>query len=137
MMMGAGAPGSETPNPPEHSPGDRRGFPRAKVPTAVEYRVTGELGSEWLLGVLVDLNARGLQFTGERRFETGTRLDVQLPLENRSEPYGFSGEIVWTREERSGLTEYGMQFIDVTPDQQFEIDELARFLMQPPHPKGS
>ena len=129
-MIDGGMPGGEAPK----QPSDRREFPRTKVPTALEYRVASDLGADLHPGVLTDLNASGLQFTGERYLGTGTRLELQLRLQSRSQPYQVHGKIVWVRETRSGLTEYGVQFVDVTPDQQFEIDSLVRFLMQPPHP---
>lgn len=137
MMVDGGTPGPETPKQPGHSPSNRREFPRAKVSTALKYREVNELGTNVHPGVLTDLNAGGLQFTGERRIESGARLELHLKLLSQSQPYRITGEIVWVRDARSGLTEYGVQFIDVTPDQQFEIDELVRFLMQAPHPEGS
>ena len=137
MMGDGGMRESDAPEQSDPSGYERREFPRAKVPTSIEYRITEEQGADLHPGVLTDLNASGLQFTGERPIESGTRLDLHVQLPSRTQPYQFQGEIVWVRETRSGLTEYGVQFVDVTPDQQFEIDALVRFLMQPPHPKES
>ena len=116
---------------------DRREFHRANIPTSIEYRMVEEQGVGLHPGILTDLNASGLQFSGELSLESGTRIEVHLQLPNRTKPYQFQGEIVWMRPAHSGLTEYGVQFVDVTPDQQFEIDDLVRFLMHPPHPGAS
>ena len=116
---------------------DRREFHRAKVPTSIEYRIVEEQGVGFHQGILTDLNAGGLQFAGELSVELRTRLELRLQLPSRTKPYQFQGEVVWARPAHSSLTEYGVQFVDVTPDQQFEIDDLVRFLIHPPHPGAS
>lgn len=107
---------------------ERRQYSRVQFPLPVRYRIAGELMSLWRTGDIVNLSAGGLRFTSTQLLESGTRLEFQIHLPVRQESYVVIGELVWVHESIRGTPEYGVAFIDVSPDKQTEIDELVRFL---------
>jgi len=109
---------------------DQRKFSRVGLPITIRHRQAGELMEMWSVGTLLDLSAGGLRFTSLKPIDQGTRLEFQIILPTRKEPYVLSGDILWEKKSEGGLLEYGVSFPDVNPDQQAELDELVQFLMK-------
>jgi hypothetical protein len=114
------------------STGDQRQFRRVNLPITLRYRSPGELTEMWSVGTLLDLSAGGLRFTSLKPIEAGSRLEFQIVLSSRKEPYVLRAEILWEKQSPAGLLEYGGSFSDVTADQQAELDELIEFLTKSP-----
>lgn len=114
---------------------ERRRDPRVEHCHAIRYRPSGATGKPfeaWLDGVMTDLSAGGLRLTGTYPFETGDRVEVELLLPIRPDPFLFVGEVRWHKPVAADLSEYGMVFVEVSPEQQFELDGLVQFLRQRP-----
>ncbi len=76
---------------------------------------------------MADLSAGGLRLIGRQPLERGVHLELQILLPIRQEPYLMSGQTVWQREVADGY-EYGVAFLDMTPDKQVQLDELVQFM---------
>ena len=107
---------------------DQRQFRRVSLPITLRFRPAGELMEMWSVGTLLDLSAGGLRFTSLKPIESGSRLEFQIVLPMRKEPYVLSAEILWEKGSPAGLLEYGGSFLDVNPGQQAELDDLVEFL---------
>ena len=116
-----------------NDPKQKRRHQRISLPLSIKYRIQGELGVSWREGLLVNLSAGGLRFTSDMlssaQLFAGQRLELQWSLENRPDPYAFQGEIVWTHDTVSRLVECGVEFFDITPDQELELGQVVEFLM--------
>ena len=114
-------------------PKQQRRHQRITLPIAIKYRIEGESSGSWREGLLVNLSAGGLRFTSDMlssfQLLPGQRLELEWSLQNRVEPYTFIGEIVWTHDTPSRLVECGVEFFDITPDQEMELGQLVEFLM--------
>ena len=121
-----------------NDPKQQRRHQRIALPISIKYRIEGDAGASWREGLLVNLSAGGLRFTSDvlssAQLFPGQRLKLHWSLENRPEPYAFQGEIVWTHDTASRLVECGVEFFDITPDQEFEIGQLVEFLMSTRRP---
>ncbi len=108
---------------------ERRRDPRAKVWAAVRYCCLDEGRELWHEGTLNDVSVGGVRLTCDRALECGARLALELRLPARPEPLLLQGQITWVAQRPSG-SECGLQFLDVTPEQQAEIDAFVQFLLQ-------
>jgi len=130
---------------------EKRQFHRVGLKVPMKYLLIGEFREIWRPATILDLGAGGLRFESEHCFESGSRVgglrfesehcfesgsrvmfSTTLPL--RPEPYEFVGEVLWERRV-GGVYEYGVVFVEVTVDQQSEIDQLVQFLRQTPGSK--
>ena len=69
--------------------------------------------------------------TCEELLDKGVRLEFHVALPTRKEPYLFRGQVVWSEPTAAELKkEYGVVFLDATPEKQAEIDELVEFLLK-------
>ncbi len=109
-------------------PRERRRFQRAGEALEVRYREAGTLGEPWRVGTAISLSAGGLRFRSEGAFAADTLLSLQLRLPGAAEPAALSGRIVWHQLQASGVTEVGVEFLDVTETQRALIDQLVAFL---------
>ena len=114
---------------------ERRQMRRIHLPRPVDYQVAGEPLALSPTGLLVDLSASGLRFLCDRTLDPGTKVTCTLKLPNRPEPYELTGTVV--RFERMGAgMEYGVAFVNVSPDRQAEIDSMVRFVEKKPTQRG-
>jgi len=114
---------------------ERRRDPRIDFAIPVQFRPAGGLAEPWRKGQAGDISAGGLRFLAGEVLERGDRLEFQIVLPIRREPFLLSGEVVWIHPVPEAPTEYGVEFIFVTPDKLVEIDQLVRFLVH--RPKGT
>ena len=116
-----------------NDPKQKRRHLRVSLPVPIKYRIEGESGAASREGLLVNLSAGGLRFTSDMlssaQLIPGQRLQLEWSLENRVEPYTLQGEIVWTHDTASRLVECGVEFFDITPDQELELGQIVEFLM--------
>jgi hypothetical protein len=76
----------------------------------------------------VDLSASGASFESERLYEPSDTLEIQISLPSFGMPLILRGRVVRSRSQPSGVVACAVEFVDVTPDQQAEVDELVQFL---------
>jgi uncharacterized protein (TIGR02266 family) len=107
---------------------ERRHFHRIPHAFEVQYRRQGELGESWRAVNTVNLSAGGIRIRCEDLFEGGTLLELSIQLPNAREPLVLQGCVIWSRTQASGVTEYGVEFLDVTPERRVQIDNLVEFL---------
>ena len=109
---------------------ERRQFPRVPHPFDVRYRPAGTFGATWQLAQTVNLSAGGLRFCTEDMFELGDLLETQIELPGMHAPLVLQGRVIWKQLLAAGVLEYGVEFLDVGPDQQVQIDQLVAFLQK-------
>jgi len=113
---------------------ERRDFGRVPVPFDIRYRVYGELGESWHDLTTINISAGGMRFCTEELIDVGTSLEIQIGLPGSPAPLIVQGKVIWSRLLGSGVSENGVQFIAMTPQQHEHIDGLVRFLMTKPPP---
>ena len=116
---------------------DQRRFDRvpARFDLECECRSDKAPANAWRSVAVADLSAGGLRFHSRERFELGELLDVQIRLPNLARPLVLRARAVRRGPPGPGGQECAVEYVDVTPDQQAEIDELVQFLRtRPPSP---
>ena len=109
---------------------EQRRFDRTPQPFQVRCRRINEPLHAWDLALTHDLSAAGMRIQSSEPFDIGTILDVQIELPNLPGSAHLQGRVVWGR--TSAVREYGIEFVEITPDQQALIDELVQFLKKRP-----
>jgi hypothetical protein len=84
----------------------------------------------WRTGTIVDLSAGGFRLTTTQALDEGVKLEFEIRLPGRAGPYVLYGQIVWTKDIAVDLKEYGVELVDITPDNKAELDELVQFLLK-------
>ena len=105
---------------------ERRGFGRARLDFSMRYKRVGALMDLWHRAALTDISAGGLRFATDELMDEGSKLEFEVILPIRKDPYLLIGRVV---SEQEG--EYGVVLLDVPPDKQVEVDELVEFLNRP------
>ncbi|MBI2495898.1 MAG: PilZ domain-containing protein [Candidatus Omnitrophica bacterium] len=106
---------------------ERRKFPRSRQPFEARYRNYGALVDPWQPITLINLGAGGLCFQTESLLELGSRLEIELPLPTE-ERLILHGRLLWSRPQPHNVAEHGVEFTDVTQEQQIQLDALVDFL---------
>lgn len=106
---------------------EQRRFPRIPQPFEVQYRV-GEVGLGWDTAITVNLSAVGVRLRSDRPIDQGSQIELQITLPNTPEPLHLLGLVVWSQMQSPHVTETGVEFLDVTLEQQTQIDQLVQFL---------
>ena len=107
---------------------NRRRDRRVSVPVSITYQIVGrDVKDVWYSGVLANLAAGGLRFTCDRMIGEGDALAFRLILPTREEPYYVNGVVMWATPLTGGV-DCGVAFTNLSPDAQFELDELVEFL---------
>jgi len=114
---------------------ERRKDRRVEFTFPVKYRLVGKFLEMWQEGRIADLSAGGLRLMTSQFIERGEELELQVQLPMQQGPYVLVGRAVW-RKETPTHHEYGVAFVDVTPEKQIGIDGLVRVLSQE-HPPAS
>ncbi len=107
---------------------ERRRFSRVQQPLDAQFRLYGELTSSWRSARTLNISANGLRFRSEDTLAPGTAIEIQIPLPGMREPLVVRGMVAWAQMQASGVTESGVEFMELSPDTQAQIDELVRFL---------
>ena len=106
---------------------ERRRFPRITQPFRVQYRI-GDVGGGWEAATTINLSAAGVRFRSEQPIERGNRIELQIQLPNATEPLHLLGLVVWSQMESPQVIDVGVEFVDVTLEQQAQVDRLVQFL---------
>ncbi len=107
---------------------ERRHFQRVVQSFDARYRTFGSLGEPWRIFRTVNVSATGLRFRSSDLIELGMTLEIELDLPCLKEPLVVRGHVVWSQAMASGVTENGAEFVDLSPEQSRQIDELVKFL---------
>ena len=110
---------------------DQRRFDR--IPEAFTFRCRhfGSLSETWRPVVMIDMSAGGVSFRGEELYQDGQRLDLELILPRYPRPFRLQARVLRCHPLPDAV-ESAVEFLDVTLDQQAEIDELVQFLRRRP-----
>ena len=117
---------------------ERRRYPRIEQLFEVRYRFAGELGASWGTASLINLGAGGMRIRNAEAIAPETLLDVEIRLPTHQTVLVLQGRVVWDRLQAAEVLEHGIEFIELKPDQQAQIDDLVQFLRKSPpgHPLG-
>ena len=107
---------------------ERRRFPRVPESFHVQYRVFGDLGESWRTVATLNLSAGGIRFRGADPLEAGAVVSLQLQLPGATQPMTLRGQVVWSQMQASGVTESGVEFVEVSLEQRALIDQVVGFL---------
>ncbi len=107
---------------------ERRQFSRAPHPFELRYRQYGEFTSSWTDASTINLSAGGMRFRSPDTLERAALLELEITIPSAREALVIRGQVAWSQLQASGVIENGVQFIEVSPEQQMRIDELVRFL---------
>ena len=112
---------------------DRRRFRRILEEMEVRYRTTAEmLGEFWRAARILDLSAGGLRIETEGLLEGGEILELHVRLAGLRDPLILRGRVVWSAPRSQGFSEHGIEFFDLTHQEQGRIDEFVQFLRRSP-----
>jgi c-di-GMP-binding flagellar brake protein YcgR len=107
---------------------DRRRFYRIPQSFDVQYRAFGALEESWCVTRTVNLSAVGIRFRSGDLLEPGTMLEMQITLPTAQTQLALCGSVIWSQMQASGVAETGVDFLNVTPEQQLQIDQVVQFL---------
>ena len=110
---------------------ERRHFPRVEQSFEARYRLFGDFGATWRAVTAINLSASGIRFRGEEMLARGTMLDMQIVLPGITQSMVVRGMVVWSALQASGVIETGVDFADLSPQQQMQVDQMVRFLLKP------
>jgi len=109
---------------------ERRAFRRIPQSFVVQYRLFGAFTEGWRSGNAVNVSASGLRMRSEDVFEVGTTLTLHITLPGLRGPLDLLGRVAWSQAQAAGVSESGIEFMDLTSEQQAQIDELVGFLQR-------
>ena len=118
---------------------ERRQFDRVPEELQMQYRPADHPSDPWRVVPTINLSASGIRFLCQHRIELGTGLDLQLtlPLMNGLTTLDVQAVVAWCSSPAAGVAEVGVEFHNVTPDQQMQLDDFVRFLLSRPKPRSS
>ena len=76
---------------------------------------------------LLNLSAGGARFRSEEQLEKNSLLEIEVKLSGLREGLRIKGRVAWSTLHASGVAETGVEFLDVSPDQQYRIDSIVQF----------
>ncbi len=109
---------------------ERRRDPRVALPTSIQYRLLDVPNDLWRGAVATNISAGGLRVRIAQALKPSARVELEIPLPDRQEPHHFLAEVMWAKGLPRGGNEYGLAFIEVTPERQFQIDQIVHFLIR-------
>ena len=113
---------------------EHRRFDRIQETFTLRCRHLGSLSETWRPVVMIDISAGGLSFRGEELYQDGQQLDLEIMLPRYRTPLRLQARVLRCRPLPDAV-ESAAEFLDVTLDQQAEIDELVQFLRRRPWPE--
>ena len=105
---------------------ERRRFDRVPHAVPLFWRRPEDRSERWSEAQTLNVSAGGLVMQSHALFDVGAILELRMALSDTSDPLFLRGRVVWYKP--GGLRQYGIGFVDVTPDQQASIEELVQFL---------
>ena len=115
---------------------EQRRFDRVPQTFSAYCRPHGALQDPWRYMITLDLSAGGISLEGETLVEIGDILEVRIQLPGVLEDFILRGRVVRCKTAGAGLLNFALEFLDVTSDEQVQLDELVQFLKRPPPASG-
>ena len=109
---------------------------RTSTPFEAQYKLAGDLMETWKTITTLDLSAVGFRFKSHDLVDVGMKIAVKMRLPHETEAVELRGSIMWSRPGDGGSTENGVEFLDTTPTQASQIDELVMFLNKSAPPQS-
>ncbi len=107
---------------------ERRQFPRIWEMVDVKYRIAGDISTSWVSVMTTNLSAGGMRFRNVTPIEPGTQLILQFILPGMAEPISVNAMVIWKEMQASGVSDCAVEFGNVSPEEQQQIDGLVQFL---------
>ncbi len=107
---------------------ERRQFSRATQAIETPSRLAGSLGASWMSVTTVNISAAGVRLRGPEPLDAGELLELRLQIPGTGKPVEVQGRVVWSKMQASGVTELGIEFMEIDDQQQRHIDQLVEFL---------
>lgn len=107
---------------------EQRRFPRITQSLDARYRTAGGFSESWQSVRTVDLSATGMRVRSEQLLELMVTLELRLQVPGLRQPMEVRGQVVRSQMLPSGVTEAGIDFLEMSLEQQQQVDELVRFL---------
>ena len=107
---------------------ERRRFLRASESLNAQYHLIGELSTSWMPVTTINISAVGARIRHAESLEVASLLELQIQLPGARKPLVVRGCVIWSRMQASGVTESGVDFLEMSEEQQWQVDELVRFL---------
>lgn len=107
---------------------ERRRFPRIGEAVKVHYRSSGQLGVSWHPAEVVNFSAGGLRCRVEEPLERLAGVELQIAFPGAPAAMQLRGQVIWTEMQASGVLECGVEYVDVSVQQQAQVDKLVGFL---------
>jgi c-di-GMP-binding flagellar brake protein YcgR len=107
---------------------EQRRFSRVSQTLPVQYRPAGSLADIWRNGTLANISAVGIRLVTPEPLEVSEIVALELALPGAKESLSVRARVVWQQARGSGVTEHGLEFLDVSPEQQAAIDAFVEFL---------
>jgi hypothetical protein len=106
---------------------EQRKFGRLHQPFEVRYRLA-EVGTIWETATTVNLSAGGMRIRVSNPIESDTTLELQLQVPGSPHPMFLKGVVVWTQWQAAEALELGVEFRNLTLNQQLQLDQMVHFL---------
>ena len=94
----------------------------------MRYRLAGGVGESWCDVRTMNFSAAGVRFRSDGMLDPGALLELQVVFPDVGQPLSLRGTVVWSQLHASGVTELGVEFLDLTQTQQAQIDRLVQFV---------
>ena len=114
---------------------ETRKFARVPLPLDAQCRRYNDIAQSWRPIGILDLSAVGMGFTIDEMVEIGEKVQLKIQLPTTTSSLEVFAQIRW--QQSSGTaTQVGIEFLDLTEEQQTALDGLVRFLdkQRPPQP---
>lgn len=106
---------------------ERRKFHRVSESLEGRCRASGQLSALGAAITILNFSAGGLRFRGEELHEKDAFLEIETQMPGMKDKLLLKAQVAWSSLHASGVVETGVEFLDVTGDQQYQIDNLVAF----------
>jgi len=106
---------------------ERRQFHRVAQTLEGRYRVSGEFTSAVKPMTLLNLGAGGVRFRGSELLEKHQMIEIEAAVPGLRGTLVVKGRVAWSAMRASGVAETGAEFMEISPDQRFQIDKIVQF----------
>lgn len=107
---------------------DRRRAPRIPQTLEAQCRLSGDLGGGWSDTMVVNISQSGVRLRGRAMFEPESVVELRVRFAAAKEPLLVKGRVAWSQLQASQVVEHGIEFLELTPDQQVQLVETIEFL---------
>lgn len=109
---------------------ERRRRIRLKQSFHATYRQLDGPTQTWQSTGPVDFSLTGARFRSPHWLQTGALLELSILNPKAVHPFTLRARVIWDKAYPSGVLEYGITFIEVTPEQQQQLEKLVETLLK-------